>query len=106
MGKVYRLKRIKMILKFFHILIVECRRGCPKNYRPVCGSDGITYDNRCELAIAACKRDSEITITHFGKCGGKHWIPIFTEFLHALSFISTCLKWDLVLEFSGWMVGA
>ena len=90
-----------MIPKFFLILIVECRRGCPKNYRPVCGSDGITYGNRCGLANAACKRDSEITLTHYGTCGGKHFkIPIFTEFLFqfvACLFYCKCNSKDIRL---------
>ena len=63
-----------MIPKFFLILIVECRRGCPKNYRPVCGSDGITYGNRCLLKLADCKTGRVISIRHRRKCRGKYFI--------------------------------
>ena len=31
-----------------------CPAYCPFHYRPVCGSDGVTYSNACDLEMTAC----------------------------------------------------
>merc|ERR1712137_858302 len=41
---------------------------CAEIYAPVCGTDGITYSNACELGIATCK-NATVTQKHPGPCG-------------------------------------
>lgn len=37
----------------------------------VCGSDGVTYADRCQLRTIACRQDMEITVQHLGQCKGE-----------------------------------
>jgi len=45
-----------------------CRTQCPDHWKPVCGSDGHSYDNHCELHRAACVSGSPISPLHSGFC--------------------------------------
>ncbi|XP_069940060.1 four-domain proteases inhibitor-like [Cherax quadricarinatus] len=47
-----------------------CDYYCPHVYSPVCGSDGNTYGNSCELSIAACRNPwINLKEVHSGPCG-------------------------------------
>ncbi|XP_034447565.1 agrin isoform X9 [Hippoglossus hippoglossus] len=41
-----------------------------KNKSKVCGSDGVTYADQCQLRTIACRQDKDITVQHFGQCTG------------------------------------
>ena len=47
----------------------KCPELCPAVYQPVCGSDGNTYPNECNLKVADCKSDENITVLYLGPCG-------------------------------------
>ncbi|KAL3860973.1 hypothetical protein ACJMK2_007067, partial [Sinanodonta woodiana] len=48
--------------------VCMCPVPCEQIKKPVCGSDGQTYENECELRKYACEHDIEIRIVHSGKC--------------------------------------
>lgn len=52
----------------------KCRTQdeCPKDGDGVCGSDGQTYINKCQLDATACANNKEIQQLHVGPCGEKH----------------------------------
>ncbi|XP_062871868.1 agrin isoform X2 [Trichomycterus rosablanca] len=39
-----------------------------KNKTKVCGSDGVTYADQCQLRTIACRQDKTITVKHLGQC--------------------------------------
>ena len=46
----------------------RCSSKCELTYSPVCGSDGVTYDNFCQMEVAHCRSDRGVTLQHEGPC--------------------------------------
>uniref|UniRef100_A0A8D3A5N3 Agrin n=1 Tax=Scophthalmus maximus TaxID=52904 RepID=A0A8D3A5N3_SCOMX len=42
-----------------------------KNKSKVCGSDGVTYADQCQLRTIACRQDKDIAVQNFGQCTGE-----------------------------------
>ena len=47
----------------------QCKIYCTRQYDPVCGTDGNTYNNPCLMRAARCQFQRDITRDHFGQCG-------------------------------------
>ncbi|XP_058254641.1 SPARC-related modular calcium-binding protein 1 isoform X5 [Hemibagrus wyckioides] len=60
----------------------HCSHPCTKTQsKPVCGSDGRSYDTICDLQRAKCK-DRTLTLAHRGRCKGKIYGRIDQSFIH------------------------
>ncbi|KAG8184137.1 hypothetical protein JTE90_008916 [Oedothorax gibbosus] len=45
-----------------------CAFDCPDSYEPVCGSDGTTYKNDCEMRRGSCRKSINLATVYFGEC--------------------------------------
>ncbi|KAK2184807.1 hypothetical protein NP493_252g05062 [Ridgeia piscesae] len=49
--------------------VCECPT-CSEKFKPVCGSDGVSYTNECKLKAENCEHSKKIVIKHQGLCNG------------------------------------
>ncbi|XP_060085259.1 agrin-like, partial [Ylistrum balloti] len=50
----------------------QCPSPCEFILRQVCGSDGYTYDNECDLRRTSCLQKKNVILSHHGPCGKSH----------------------------------
>ena len=56
-------------MQYTYLLHIDsCNRKCVRIFKPVCGSDGKTYNNECLLEVAQCRTRSDLRVSKEGAC--------------------------------------
>ena len=50
-----------------------CSRECPDSVEYACGTNMMTYKNKCYLEKEACESDNSFSYAHPGKCESKYY---------------------------------
>lgn len=51
------------------VAVCGCGPDCETSVRPVCGTDGKTYESPCLLDRAACLDNRDVRVAYIGPCG-------------------------------------
>lgn len=74
----------------------QCNLHCSRSQsKPLCASDGRTYESMCDYQRAKC-RESSLSVTHRGRCKGR-WIS--TALRGGMAEWQSCPLTDCLLEF-------
>ncbi|KAK4474991.1 hypothetical protein MN116_002091 [Schistosoma mekongi] len=64
-----------------------CPEPCPV-VSPVCGSDGVTYENTCHLERTACQKKKEIHVIYSGECSEPNDCVLLNQPCHGYEICS------------------
>ncbi|XP_072450564.1 C3 and PZP-like alpha-2-macroglobulin domain-containing protein 8 isoform X3 [Chiloscyllium punctatum] len=72
-------KNVYDCLEEEHYELCTCYRDCGFDGSPVCGSDGILYQNQCQMEAAACRNNTRIERVTVSQCSPTESVPPETE---------------------------
>ena len=68
-GIINEQRRRVIELKFsFFFYKIECPTVCTAFHAPICGDNGKTYSNKCQLDVESCQSGKKIKIVSTGNC--------------------------------------
>jgi len=77
-----------------HLGNAECRCQeptlCETSVRPVCGTDGYTYESKCFLERMSCSKRSGVTVAYDGHCGKNTHVVVFMKIFKSIVLNITC----------------
>ena len=65
---IYKNRKNGSLVEFNSKGMMQCNKKCPEYFSPVCGTDGITYDNQCKLNNEICKTGGKVGFNYPGYC--------------------------------------